>query len=445
MRAFGKEKMVRTLSIIAVSLFLITLLGYILYNFYMDFFDIENVFVKAGSGLILFFTTIIILRYMFLLFFSILKLIFKSSRNIDLKKISTNRKITIIVPAYNEEVVIETSIKSLLEQTYPNLEILIVDDGSNDQTYIKAKKYEFDNGNRSLKVLTKPNAGKAKAINHGILNSNGSLIMVVDADSKLDKNAALLMSRYFDDEETAAVAGSVYVSNQNNIWTKLQALEYIEGLNMVRNGQAFLKLVNIIPGPIGMFRKKSLYDVGLYDSDTFAEDCDVTLKLIAKGYKIDFEPEAVAYTEAPENLLDLIKQRYRWTRGILQAIKKHKSLLWHFKINPAASFTMWYMLFEAVFWPFMDIWTNMFIIYVALSSGFSILIFYWWSMFTILDITGALYCVLVTGERISLIFYAIYYRLFFIQIINIAKILSTFEEWFGVEMSWGKLERKGNL
>ncbi|GAB6074066.1 hypothetical protein JCM15786_07230 [Nautilia lithotrophica] len=435
----------RSVLVILVSFTLIILLGIVLYNFYMDFFDIENAFVKIGSGLILFFTTIIIIRYMFLLFFSILKLIFKSSRNIDLKTISTNKKITIIVPAYNEEVVIETSIKSLLEQTYPNLEILIVDDGSNDQTYIKAKKYEFDTGNRSLKVLTKPNGGKAKAINHGILNSSGSLIMVVDADSKLDKNAALLMSRYFEDEETAAVAGSVYVSNQNNIWTKLQALEYIEGLNMVRNGQAFLKLVNIIPGPIGMFRKKSLYDVGLYDSDTFAEDCDVTLKLIAKGYKIDFEPEAVAYTEAPENLLDLIKQRYRWTRGILQAIKKHKSLLWHFKINPAASFTMWYMLFEAVFWPFMDIWTNMFIIYVALSSGFSILIFYWWSMFTILDITGALYCVLVTGERISLIFYAIYYRLFFIQIINIAKILSTFEEWFGVEMSWGKLERKGNL
>jgi len=445
MRTIGKEKMVRTFTIITVSLLLITLLGYVLYNFYMNFFNIENIFVKTGSGLILFFTTVIIFRYMLLLFFSILKLIFKSSRNIDLKKISTNKKITIIVPAYNEEMVIETSIKSLLKQTYPNLEILIVDDGSNDKTYIKAKQYEFDNGNFSLKVLTKPNGGKAKAINHGILNSTGSLIMVVDADSKLDKNAVLLMSRYFDDKETAAVAGSVYVSNQNNLWTKLQTLEYIEGLNMVRNGQAFLKLVNIIPGPIGMFRKKSLYDVGLYDSDTFAEDCDVTLKLIAKGYKIDFEPEAVAYTEAPENLLDLIKQRYRWTRGILQAIKKHKSLLWHFKINPAASFTMWYMLFESIFWPFMDIWTNMFIIYVAFSSGFSLLIFYWWSMFTILDITGALYCVLVTGERISLIFYAIYYRLFFIQIINITKILSTFEEWFGVEMSWGKLERKGNL
>jgi cellulose synthase/poly-beta-1,6-N-acetylglucosamine synthase-like glycosyltransferase len=255
----------------------------------------------------------------------------------------------------------------------------------------------------------------------------------------------MLMSRYFEDETIAAVAGSVYVSNQKNLWTKLQALEYIEGLNMVRNGQAFLKLVNIIPGPIGMFRKTALFDVGLYDSDTFAEDCDVTLKLISKGYQIDFEPEAVAYTEAPDKLLDLIKQRYRWTRGILQAIKKHKSLLWHFRINPAASFTMWYMLFESVFWPFMDIWTNMFIIYVSLTAGFNVLIFYWWSMFTILDITGALYCVLVTGERISLIFYAIYYRLFFIEIINVAKILSTFEEWFGIEMTWGKLERKGEL
>jgi cellulose synthase/poly-beta-1,6-N-acetylglucosamine synthase-like glycosyltransferase len=436
---------VRGFFIVIISLALILMLGYVLYTFYMNFINIENTFIQIGVSIILFFTSIIILRYMLLLFFSILKVLIKSPTELNLKKINTQEKVTIIVPAFNEEMVIEKSIQSLLEQTYPNLEILIVDDGSTDLTYIKAKRFEFSTEMRSLRVLTKINGGKAKAINHGIINSTGSLIMVVDADSKLDKNAVLLMSRYFDDKNIAAVAGSVYVSNQNNLWTKLQALEYIEGLNMVRNGQAFLKLVNIIPGPIGMFRKKALFDVGLYDSDTFAEDCDVTLKLIAKGYKIDFEPEAVAYTEAPENLLDLIKQRYRWTRGILQAIKKHKSLLWHLKINPAASLTMWYMLFESVFWPFMDIWANLFIIYVSVTSGFSILMFYWWSMFTILDITGALYCVLVTGERISLIFYAIYYRLFFIEIINVAKILSTFEEWFGIEMSWGKLDRKGNL
>ncbi len=436
--------MVRTLFLIIINLIIISTLGYILYLFFNFFDKIENHFIKIGVILVLIFTFIVIFRYLLLLYFSLLKLILKEDIK-NQRNINSSFKVSIIVPAYNEEIVIDTSIKSLLNQTYPYIEIIIVDDGSTDLTYTKAKKYEFNSKLKSLKVLRKVNSGKANAINYGIKYSNGELIMVMDADSKLKEDAVELMVNYFSNPDIAAVAGSVYVSNQNNLLTKLQALEYIEGLNMVRNGQAFLKLVNIIPGPIGMFRKKALYEVGLYDDDTFAEDCDVTLKLIAKGYKIDFEANAIAYTEAPESLLDLIKQRYRWTRGILQAIKKHKNLLWHIKTNPAASFTLWYMLFEAIFWPFMDIWTNMFILYLSITTGVSILIFFWWSMFTILDIAGALYCVLVTNERLSLVFYAIFYRLFFITTINITKVLSTFEEWFGIKMSWGKLERKGSL
>jgi len=433
--------MVKNIFIVALSIFLILLLGIVLYKFLADFYTINNILVKIGVGIILIFTSIIILRYMFLLFFSMLKIIFKTS---DEKKKTENynKKISIIIPAYNEETVIAQSIKSLLNQSYPNKEIIVVDDGSKDKTYKIANQFTIY---PEVKVLTKPNEGKAKAINYGINHSSGELIMVVDADSKLEKNAIQLMANYFNDPQIAAVAGSVYVVNQVNLWTKLQALEYIEGLNMVRNGQALLKLVNIIPGPIGMFRKNALYEVGLYDNDTFAEDCDVTLKLITKGYKIDFESEAIAYTEAPESLLDLIKQRYRWTRGILQAIKKHKNLLWNLKINPSASLTMWYMLFEAIFWPFMDMWVNMFIVYMALFNGVSVLIFYWWSLFTILDVAGAMYCILITNEKLSLIFYAFFYRLFFISIINIAKILSTIEEWFGIKMTWGKLQRKGKI
>ncbi len=437
--------MVKQFILILLNILIVLILGSLLYIFYDKFQHIQNIFIKTGVVIVLFFTLIIISRYMFLLYFSIIKLIMKTSDEEKNKRVKTNFKVSIIVPAYNEEKVLPKSLPSLIAQTHPNIEIIVVDDGSTDLTYQIAKNYEFESDTKSLKVLTKPNSGKANAINYGIKHATGELIMVVDADSKLDKNAVELMAGYFINPEIAAVAGSVYVSNQNNLITKLQALEYVEGLNMVRNGQAFLKLVNIIPGPIGMFRKDALYDVGLYDDDTFAEDCDVTLKLITKGYKIDFESDAVAYTEAPEHILDLIKQRYRWTRGILQAIKKHKYLLWHFRKKPAASFTMWYMLFEAVFWPFMDIWTNLFIIYLSIISGVSILIFFWWVMFTILDMAGALYCVLVTGESLSLVFYAVFYRLFFIEFINIAKILSTFEEWFGIEMSWGKLERKGNL
>ena len=435
--------MVKSIFVVLLSIFLIILLGFVLYEFLADFYTINNVFVQIGVGIILIFTSLVILRYMLLLFFSMLKIIFKTS---DEKKeenqLNFNKKISVIIPAYNEEAVIDKSIRSILNQTYPNKEIIVVDDGSTDRTYKIASKFTIY---PNVKVLTKKNEGKAKAINYGINNSSGELILVVDADSKLEKNAMQLLANYFKDPHIAAVAGSVYVANQDNLWTKLQTLEYIEGLNMVRNGQALLKLVNIIPGPIGMFRKNALYEVGLYDDDTFAEDCDVTLKLITKGYKIDFESEAIAYTEAPESLLDLIKQRYRWTRGILQAIKKHKNLLWNLKINPSASLTMWYMLFEAIFWPFMDMWVNMFIVYMALFNGVSVLIFYWWSLFTILDVAGAMYCILITNEKLSLIFYAFFYRLFFISIINIAKILSTIEEWFGIKMTWGKLQRKGKI
>lgn len=440
----------RKIAIIFLSVSLIIILGLFLYYFYIYFdvyfYKIQNIFVQTGVVIILFFTALVILRYMLLLFFSILKTIQTSAEEED--RIITNKKykkVTIIVPAYNEEVVIKKSLLSLLEQTYPNLEIVVVDDGSKDRTYTIAKQLEFTRANRSLKVYRKKNGGKANAINFGIEHAEGELIMVVDADSKLAKNAVLLMARYFDNEDIAAVAGSVYVSNQTNLLTKLQALEYIEGLNMVRNGQAFLKLVNIIPGPIGMFRKSALIEVGLYDDDTFAEDCDVTLKLISHGYKIEFEPDAVAYTEAPEHLLDLIKQRYRWTRGILQAIRKHKNMLWQLKKYPSVSLVLWYMLFEAIFWPFMDIWAIIFMLYLAIISGTSMFLFFWWSLFTVLDMAGALYCILITRERLSLVFYAIYYRLFFIMIINIAKILSTIEEWFGLEMNWGKLDRKGNL
>lgn len=434
--------MVKGFLIIAISIIMIVLMAFILFNYYQTFYVFNNIVIKIGIGIILIFIGLVVLRYMLLLFFSIIKVLIKTADEKESKLKKSNKKVSVIIPAYNEEKVIEQSMRSIINQTHPNIELIVVDDGSTDNTSLVAQKYTYL---PFVKVLKKPNEGKAKAINYGIEHSTGELIMVVDADSKLEKDAVELMARYFEDPQIAAVAGAVFVNNQVNFITKLQALEYIEGLNMVRNGQAFLKLVNIIPGPIGMFRKDALYEVGLYDDDTFAEDCDVTLKLLTHGYKIDFESEAIAKTEAPEHFLDLIKQRYRWTRGILQAIRKHKSLLWNFKDNPSASFTLWYMLFEATFWPFMDVWVNIFIIYLSLTTGVSLLIFYWWSLFTILDVAGALYCVLITNERLSIVFYAIFYRLFFIQFINLVKILSTIEEWFGIEMEWGKLERKGRI
>ena len=414
---------------------------YFFYDLKLAFDSFKNVFINTSIVFIAFFTFIIIFRYISFIFFSIMKTAQKTAE-FRFNDKNFNPRVTIIVPAYGEEVTIATSIKSLVNQTYKNLEILIMDDGSKDNTYKIAKKFEGYYKGKTIKVLTKKNGGKSRALNFAIERCSGELVMCVDADSKLEDDAVELMVRYFQDKEISAVAGSVFVSNTHNILTKLQALEYIEGLNMVRNGQAWLKLVNIIPGPIGMFRKSAILEVGRYAHDTFAEDADLTLKLIERGHKIDFEPDAIAKTEAPDELLILLKQRYRWTRGILQAIRKHSVHLFNFS-NFNFSIVLWYMLFEAIFWPFMDLFVNVFLIYISFVQGVNTLLIYWWLLFTIVDISGALYCILITNEKKTLAFYAIFYRLYFISIINMAKIFATIEEWFNIEMSWGKLERKG--
>ena len=400
--------------------------------------------IQAGALFILVFSLIVIARYFILLLLSMLN-IYRHVKNPKDYKAEHSKMVTVIVPCFDEEMVIKASLESLKKQTYRNFEIIVVDDGSVDNTYLIAKNMEFSEKGRSLTALTKVNGGKANALNYGIEKARGSLILSVDADSRLSPDAIELMVAYFEDPKVGAVAGSVYVTNQNTIWTKLQALEYIQGLNLVRNGQAFLKLVNIIPGPIGMFRKDAIIAAGGYQDDTYAEDCDLTLHLISQGYKIDYEIDAVSYTEAPEGLIDLLRQRYRWTRGILQSVIKHKSQLWSLRKNFAMSMVIWYMLFEAVFWPIASIFANVFIIYLGISSGHSAMLVYWWIIFTVLDVAASLYCVSVTKEKMGLVWYSLYYRIFFINVVNIAKVLATVEEFFGVKMSWGKLERKGRI
>ncbi len=405
-----------------------------------------NLFVKVGVITILLFSLVVITRYFILLFFSMLNLYRHINKEEHVRVPLKNKPfVTVLVPCFNEDKVLKASLESLIKQTYPKFEILVIDDGSSDDTFLIAKNMEFNHGDTRLKAYTKPNGGKANALNFGIERARGELFLSVDADSKLSPDSIDLMVEYFEDQEIAAVAGSVYVTNTDNMWTKLQALEYIQGLNLVRNGQAYFKLVNIIPGPIGMFRKSAVEAIGLYKDDTYAEDCDLTLRLIEAGYKIDYEIDAISYTEAPEDLLDLLKQRYRWTRGILQSILKHKKKLLHVYSDFSISMVLWYMLFEAIFWPIASIFANIFIIYVSLASGYGEMLLYWWIIFTILDVSASIYCVSVTKEKMRLVLYSIYYRIFFINIINIAKVLASFEEFFGIEMSWGKLERKGKI
>lgn len=407
--------------------------------------------VLAFDGLVVYATVLALILFLFSLLFryaSILILAYLYITKYTVEEYGEYYPfISIMMPAYNEGVTLRDSVESLVDLDYPNFEIIIINDGSKDNTKeIGESMVGYQQGKHNkikVSMISKPNGGKAKALNAGIKHCNSEFVLCVDGDAMLSEQSLKMGTRHFVDPAVGAVAGNVKVLNRGQILTDLQALEYIEGLNLARSAQGILRMVNIIPGPIGFFRKRAIQDGGFYSSDTFAEDADMTLKILSKGWKINYEPMAISYTEAPLKLMQLLKQRYRWTRGILQAIRKHKDHLINPTLNFNNSLILWSMAFEALAWPAMNILGNLFFIAVGLLNGMTSLIVFWWFGITILDLLAAIYCIAVEKEELRLIPYALIYRLFFVLVIDVTKAMATIEEFLGLEMNWGKLERTG--
>jgi poly-beta-1,6-N-acetyl-D-glucosamine synthase len=354
---------------------------------------------------LLIFLGILLVRYFTLLWFAFMQHTERSIEQFDEGELPP---ISVIVPAYNEEKVIGAAIDSLLALEYPTYEVIVIDDGSRDDTLAVATRYE-GHAAVPVRVFSTPNAGKATALNLGISNAQYPFLFCMDSDSTVEPDTLRRAVAHMADEAVGAVAGNVKVINRNSLLTRLQALEYIEGLNMPRRAQGFIAAVNIVPGPVGLFRREALIDVGGYESDTFAEDADLTLKLIAAGWKIVYEDQAVAWTQAPDRWLDLIQQRYRWTRGILQTVRKRRRLF----LKPFPDFPLWLsaleMMFEAVIWPMMNVFAHLFFAIVALLFGMGELVLYWWILLTLLDIGAALVTVSMEEEELWLVPLAVIY------------------------------------
>jgi cellulose synthase/poly-beta-1,6-N-acetylglucosamine synthase-like glycosyltransferase len=385
------------------------------------------------------FLGILLIRYFTLLWFGYLQHQERGIRG-DVSDVELP-PVSVVVPAYNEATVIGRAIDSLLRLDYPLYEVIVVDDGSGDGTLAIAGAKEGLHEGVEVRVFSKPNGGKATALNLGIHNARYPFILCMDADSIVEPQLLRTSVPHFRDPSVGAVAGNVKVENRHGLLTRLQALEYIEGLNMPRRAQGFIAAVNIVPGPVGVFRREALTDVGDYDTDTFAEDADLTLKLITEGWKIVYEDQAIAWTQAPERFIDLVQQRYRWTRGILQAVRKRKGLLW----RPVPDFPLWLsgteMVFEAIIWPIMNVYAHLFFALVALLFGRGELLLYWWILLTLLDLVAALVTVSMEEESLSLVPLAIVYRFFFILFLDVTKAFASVEEFFRFGMEWDKLRR----
>ncbi|MBS0482501.1 MAG: glycosyltransferase [Proteobacteria bacterium] len=237
----------------------------------------------------------------------------------------TMPSVSVIIPAYNEEKVIVSSIARVLASDYPGIELIVADDGSADQTSaLVAQHYGTD---ARVTLLTLANGGKASALNRSLKQARGDVVIALDADTQFLPDTISKLVRWFADPAIGAVAGNARVGNRTNLVTKWQAIEYVTAQNVERRALDSLGAITVVPGAVGAWRRAALDAVGGYPEDTLAEDQDLTIAIQRKGWKVAYDVEAIALTEAPATFRALAKQRYRWSFGTLQCLWKHRAVL----------------------------------------------------------------------------------------------------------------------
>lgn len=237
-------------------------------------------------------------------------------------------KVAVLIPAYNEEKVIERTIQGALDSDYPNLSVIVIDDGSTDRTLEVARNaFRRELAAGKVMILTKPNSGKAHALNFGLEHiGDAELFVGIDADTIIAPDAVRRLVPHFLNLKVGAVAGNAKVGNRVNLWTRWQALEYITSQNFERRALDTMGAVSVVPGAIGGWRVEAVREAGGFHADTVAEDADLTMALLRNGFRVEYEDLALAFTEAPANARSLMRQRFRWSFGILQAVWKHRGV-----------------------------------------------------------------------------------------------------------------------
>ena len=237
-----------------------------------------------------------------------------------------NPRVAVLIPAYNEETVIARTIRSVLNSDYKNLHVIVIDDGSLDRTCDVAREaYAAEIAAGRVQVLTKPNGGKAAALNFALERMTEEVYVGIDADTVIATDAISKLIPHFEDPRIGAMAGNAKVGNRVNLWTRWQALEYITSQNFERRALDLFHVVTVVPGAIGAWRTAPVKAAGGYPLNTVAEDADLTMNLLEQGLRVDYEDRSLAYTEAPIDAKGLMRQRFRWSFGTLQAVWKHRA------------------------------------------------------------------------------------------------------------------------
>jgi cellulose synthase/poly-beta-1,6-N-acetylglucosamine synthase-like glycosyltransferase/peptidoglycan/xylan/chitin deacetylase (PgdA/CDA1 family)/spore germination protein YaaH len=367
--------------------------------------------------------------------------------------------VSVLIAAYNEQPVIARTIAAVLANTLAPAEVIVVDDGSRDGT---AEEVERAYGGHPLvRLVRQANAGKAQALNHAISLSRGDVLVCLDADTLFTPDTLEQLVRHFADPRVGAVAGNVKVGNRVNVWTRWQALEYITSQNLDRRAYALLNAITVVPGAVGAWRRKAVIDAGAFRNDTLAEDMDLTWRVRRAGWRIQNEPAALGFTETPDSLTTLYRQRFRWSFGTLQCLWKHRDALGRYGwFGGLALPTLW--LFQIAFQilsPIIDLeiaWTL-----VRVGAGYltrALLTQDWqplpqaveslstvgflYLFFFLLELLGGTIAVVLDREKKRLLWWLFWQRFVYRQVMYAVVWRSLRTAIVGHHAGWGKLERK---
>ncbi len=350
--------------------------------------------------------------------------------------------VSVVIAAYNEDRVIERTVRSILNDGYSDLEVVVVNDGSKDHT-LEVLETAFERESR-VRIYSQPNRGKSAALNHGIREAKNNILVALDADTIFRPGTIGNLVRHFADPGVGAVSGNARVGNRNSWLTRFQAIEYICGFNLDRRALDLLNAITVVPGAVGAWRRDLIVSLGGFGNDTLAEDTDLTLSIRRLGFEIRYEEQAIAYTEAPEKTSDLAKQRFRWAFGTLQAAWKHRDATF----NPSYGYlgmlalpSIWiFQVLLASLSPFAEI-----AMIIALFAGnWHIVLLYYFGLFVLELLTGALAYGLERAKPwdLSLLFFQrIYYR----QLMYYVLAKSILFAMRGRLVGWGKLERRATV
>ncbi|HWC63697.1 MAG TPA: polysaccharide deacetylase family protein [Rhizomicrobium sp.] len=369
----------------------------------------------------------------------------------------SGRSVTVLIPAFNEEKVIVTTIERILASDYRDLEVLVIDDGSKDHTaYIARAHFMRDS---RVSVISIPNGGKANALNMGLARARGEVVVALDADTQFNPDTISRLVRWFDDPWVGAVAGNAKVGNRVNMITRWQALEYIVAQNLERRALSALDTLTVVPGAVGAWRRDVLAALGGFPADTLAEDQDLTLAIQVAGYRALFDASAIAWTEAPATVRGLSKQRFRWAYGTLQCLWKYRRIIFNPKfpqLGLVALPQVWlFQILLTTLAPLADLmlvrqligqWISYSQHGAEFQNGDLYTVGLYYCLFLVVDLLAAVIGFLMERrEDWSLLWWLMLQRFGYRQIMYYVVVRSIATALRGPFVGWGKLERQGTV